>query len=58
MPKAWERIQDVTTRHRYVNVRLDMNLVGLQEHVDDAWGSVAPVHQKVSIIPDAGGVVP
>lgn len=32
--------------------------VSLQEHVDHPRGSVAPVHQQVSVVPDAGRVVP
>lgn len=31
--------------------------VCLQEHVDHSWGSVAPVHQQVSVVPDTGRVV-
>lgn len=31
--------------------------VCLQQHVDHPRGSMAPVHQQVSVIPDAGRVV-
>lgn len=33
-------------------------LVGLQQHVDNAWGSMTPVHQQVPVVPYAGRVVP
>lgn len=32
-------------------------LIGLQEHVDHARRAVAPVHQQVPVVPDAGRVV-
>lgn len=36
----------------------NLHLVGLQEHVDHPRRSVAPVHQQVPVVPDAGRVVP
>lgn len=41
-----------------LEMQLSIHLMCLQEHVDDARGSVAPVHQQVPTISHARRVVP